>query len=219
MVYLVSTKKVNGENGGYMNDKFFDLKKEKQDRMINAALKVFAGNGYEHASTDEIVKEAGISKGLLFHYFISKIGLYTFVYDYSVKYLLLELTTGVDKEETDFFRLTRQIKNCELQVMRTYPCLIRFLSESSREQSSEALAATREKRVYLGEQYDRLLEKAEDTSLRDGISMDQLRKMVQLTLDGLMTEAFFEGSFQPEHYMEDAMGYLRLLEKLCVREA
>ena len=25
-----------------MNEKFFDLKKEKQDRMINAALKVFA---------------------------------------------------------------------------------------------------------------------------------------------------------------------------------
>jgi len=44
-----------------MNEKFFDLKKEKQDRMINAALKVFAMNGYEHASTDEIVKEAGIS--------------------------------------------------------------------------------------------------------------------------------------------------------------
>ena len=219
MIYLVSTRKVNGENGGYMNDKFFDLKKEKQDRMINAALKVFAGNGYEHASTDEIVKEAGISKGLLFHYFISKIGLYTFVYDYSVKYLLLELNTGVDKEETDFFKLTRQIKNCELQVMRTYPYLIRFLSESGREQNSEALEATREKRVYLGKQYDRLLERTENTSLRDGISMDQLKKMVQLTLDGLMAEAFFEGSFQPECYMEDALGYLLLLERLCVREA
>ena len=67
-----------------MNEKFFDLKKEKQDRMINAALKVFALKGYEHASTDDIVKEAGISKGLLFHYFISKLGLYSFIYDYSV---------------------------------------------------------------------------------------------------------------------------------------
>ena len=46
-----------------------NLKKEKQDRMINAALKVFAMNGYQKASTDDIVKEAGISKGLLFHYF------------------------------------------------------------------------------------------------------------------------------------------------------
>ena len=52
-----------------MNDKFFDLKQEKQDRMINASLKIFSRGGYRHASTDEIVKEAGISKGLLFHYF------------------------------------------------------------------------------------------------------------------------------------------------------
>ena len=46
-----------------MNEKFFDLKREKQDRMINAGLKVFAKYGYRHATTDDIVKEAGISKG------------------------------------------------------------------------------------------------------------------------------------------------------------
>ena len=56
-----------------MNEKFFDLKKEKQDRMINAALKAFALSGYRHASTDDIVREAAISKGLLFHYFESKL--------------------------------------------------------------------------------------------------------------------------------------------------
>ena len=43
-----------------MNSKFFDLKKEKQDRMINGALKVFAMQGYRHASTDEIVKERSL---------------------------------------------------------------------------------------------------------------------------------------------------------------
>lgn len=51
-----------------MNDKFFDVKKEKQDRIINASLKMFALNGYRHASTDDMVREAAISKGLLFHY-------------------------------------------------------------------------------------------------------------------------------------------------------
>lgn len=58
-----------------MNDKFWDLKKAKQDKMINGALKIFARNGFRHASTDEIVAEASISKGLLFHYFYSKAGL------------------------------------------------------------------------------------------------------------------------------------------------
>ena len=37
-----------------MNEKFFDLNREKQDRMINAALRIFAQNGYRHASTDVI---------------------------------------------------------------------------------------------------------------------------------------------------------------------
>ena len=112
-----------------MNDKFFDLKKEKQDRMINAALKVFALKGYEHASTDDIVKEASISKGLLFHYFISKLGLYTFIYDYSVKYVMLELSTGVDKNETDYFNLCKQVKQAQVQVMNTYPYMVHFLNE------------------------------------------------------------------------------------------
>ena len=65
-----------------MNEKFFDLKREKQDRMINAGLKVFAKSGYRHATTDDIVKEAGISKGLLFHYFTNKVGVYVFLMDY-----------------------------------------------------------------------------------------------------------------------------------------
>ena len=41
-----------------MNPKFFDVKKEKQDAIINACLKVFAENGYKKASTDVIVKTA-----------------------------------------------------------------------------------------------------------------------------------------------------------------
>ena len=91
-----------------MNPKFFDVKKEKQDAIINAALMVFAENGYRKASTDVMVKEAGISKGLLFHYFTSKQGLYDFIVDYSTKYMILELTRTVKKSEKDLFSLMLQ---------------------------------------------------------------------------------------------------------------
>ena len=97
-----------GTGAGYMNSKFFDLKKEKQDRMINAALKIFALQGYRHASTDDIVREASISKGLLFHYFGSKLGVYQFIYDYSVRYMNLELRSAVDPGERDLFEVVRQ---------------------------------------------------------------------------------------------------------------
>ena len=104
-----------------MNDKFFDLKQEKQNRIINAALKVFARNRYRHASTDEIVKEAGISKGLIFHYFESKAGLYEFLFEYSARFMLLELSREVDGAQTDFFELVRQMERARMQVMKLYP--------------------------------------------------------------------------------------------------
>ena len=118
-----------------MNEKFFDLKQEKQDKMINAALKIFAKNGYKHASTDEIVAEASISKGLLFHYFGSKQGLYDFLYDYSVRFLMLETKSLVPETETDYFRIMKLLEQAKMQVGKNYPYLkmvligMRFLTQ------------------------------------------------------------------------------------------
>lgn len=204
-------------NEGNMNDKFFDLKKEKQDRMINAALKVFAMNGYGHASTDEIVKEAGISKGLLFHYFISKLGLYSFVYDYSVRYLLLELATGVDREEKDFFRLVNQIKQSQVQVMKNYPYMLQFLNRSRGEDATEALVGTEDKRGILPEKYQEIMDRADLTCFREGVDPQRLIKVIGYIADGLMTERFREGAFQPEIYYREIKSYLDMLKRLTCR--
>ena len=72
-----------------MNEKFFTLSPEKQARITNAALEVFARNDYKHASTDDIAAKAGISKGLLFYYFRNKQSLYLYLYDYALEQVLL----------------------------------------------------------------------------------------------------------------------------------
>ena len=201
-----------------MNEKFFDLKKEKQDRMINAALKIFALKGYEHASTDDIVREAGISKGLLFHYFISKIGLYAFVYDYSVKYMMLEYSTGISREETDYFELLFQMKNCELQVMRNYPYMLQFLNESKKEDVSEALVATEEKRGVLPSHFNQIMQRADLHKFRPEVDIEKLTKIIELTVGGLMTEQFVNEAFQPELFVKEIQGYLSMLKKLSYQE-
>lgn len=200
-----------------MNEKFFDLKKEKQDRMINAALKVFAENGYGHASTDEIVREAAISKGLLFHYFISKLGLYAFVYDYSVRYMVLELSSGVSKEETDFFELIDQIKQSQLQVMKNYPHMLHFLNKSRYEDVSEALVETEEKRSILPQWYGQTMERADHSGFRDGVDVPKLLKLIEYTSDGLMNERFADESFQPEIYYDEMKQYLVMLKNLTCK--
>ena len=60
------------------------MEPEKRERIINAAINEFTKKGYRNASTNEIVKEAGISKGLIFHYFKNKKQLYLFLYDYLI---------------------------------------------------------------------------------------------------------------------------------------
>ncbi len=55
-----------------INEKFYELEKEKQDKIINAAIEVFAKNDYKNVVTEEITYKAGISKGLLFYYFKNK---------------------------------------------------------------------------------------------------------------------------------------------------
>ena len=55
-----------------MNEKFYKLSAEKQQRIINAAYKAFSQNAYKKAPMSEIADEGGISKALLFHYFTNK---------------------------------------------------------------------------------------------------------------------------------------------------
>lgn len=186
--------------------------------MINAALKVFAQNGYKHASTDDIVKEASISKGLLFHYFISKVGLYEFVYDYSVRYMMLELSTGVSKGETDYFELIRQIWQAKLQVMHNYPYMLMFLNQSKKEDVSEALMVTEDKRGVLSHQMNQIMRRADFTKFKKEADVDKLTGMISFTLNGLMTEQFYSGCFQPELFGEEIKVYLEMIKKLAYIE-
>lgn len=201
-----------------MNGKFFDLQKEKQDRMINAALKVFALHGYRHASTDDIVREAAISKGLLFHYFGSKIGVYTFIYEYSVRYMTLELNTTVDRKCTDMFTLMKQIECARMHAMRGYPYMQQFLNRSMAEDVSEALLAIEEKRNILTDAYESIYNQMDFSTLPMEVDGEKLRKMLEFTIKGLMTERFQDASFQPEMLYEEIVDYLDMMRRIVCNE-
>lgn len=200
-----------------MNDKFFELKKEKQDRMINAALKVFALQGYKHASTDDIVKEAGISKGLLFHYFESKLGAYEFIYEYSVRYMVLELGTMVSKSETNLFEVMKQIEFARMNAMREYPYMQQFLNRAMSEDVGEVLLATEEKRSILESEYEKIKAQIRFTGFPTGVDGRKLQKMMDFTIKGLLTERFMENSFQPEMFYEEVVEYLDMMKALAAK--
>lgn len=196
-----------------MNEKFFDLKKEKQDRMINAALKVFALHGYQHASTDDMVAEAHISKGLLFHYFGNKLGLYTFLYDYSVRFMLLELS-GCAGGEEDFFELMRRMESAKCKVLKNYPYMQEFLDSIRYENVKEALLATEEKRGVLEETREEILNKADNSRFRSEVDVTRLKQIIDYTVKGMLSESLRNESFHPDIMNEEINAYLLMLKKM-----
>lgn len=197
-----------------MNAKFFDLKQDKQDRMINAALKIFALNGYTHASTDEIVKEAHISKGLLFHYFESKIGAYAFVYDYSARYMALEFSTAVDPSETSYMVIRKQMEAARMQTLKNYPYMQLFLSRCDKETCPEALLAIESQKHAYENSVGTFLARADMNELKEIPNSFRYLKMLDSTLDCLMEEKFRENSFNADDYFNEALEYMSITDKL-----
>ena len=48
---------------------------EKQEKILNKALELFAENGFDATSTSKVAKAAGVSEGLVFKHFKNKEGL------------------------------------------------------------------------------------------------------------------------------------------------
>lgn len=196
-----------------MNEKFFDLKKEKQDRFIHAALKIFAENGYKRASTDEIVREAGISKGLLFHYFGSKQGLYEFVYTYSTKYVMMEYGRCIGQQEMGFFELQMGIIEAQSHVMHTYPYMNIFLTQAFREKDREIVDLVAESMDQYSAFLSKIYAKADVRNFKEGVDPSMVLRMCLFIADGVLIDQFRGQKIDADKYFEENVAYLHLMRE------
>ncbi len=197
-----------------MNEKFFDLKKEKQDRMINAALKAFAIEGYQHGSTDDIVRDAGVSKGLLFHYFTSKLGLYSFLYDYSVRFFMLEVDSEIDRNESDFYTLYSQFVQAQANSMRQYPYLQLFLHSAETEIDQEAAVAIMERKAVLHNMYTGIMKKGDISRFVEGADYEKIGHLLDYMIWGILSDKKAEMEVLSNYFLEETMRYIEMMRKL-----
>ena len=207
--------KNQGKGGAALNEKFWDLNKTKQNSMINGALKVFSRDGFRHASTDEIVAEAGISKGLLFHYFCSKSGIYEFLAEYSARFALVELDSGISKAgPLSFFELQRKITESECAVMRRYPCLYLFLeraeSDSSFENFEDVLSGT----SLYRERRSSVLEKSVLPETLPSEDAGRISRLLDLARKDAALRILKNGSFDPERFAAEINDLIHFFEKI-----
>jgi AcrR family transcriptional regulator len=71
--------------------------KNKRERILVAALRLFNKEGFEKTATAKISKEAGVATGLLFHYFPSKEELIGAVYLHCKDSMMEAMLKGFDR--------------------------------------------------------------------------------------------------------------------------
>lgn len=111
--------------------KFEKLPTKKKELIITKGIEVFSEFSFIDARTDLIVKEAGISKGLLFYYFGSKKNFYLYLLNYAVD--LLTQNVGSAKEQTDFYEIIFEIMDMKYRLITGYPKETKFLNMASKE--------------------------------------------------------------------------------------
>ncbi|MDF2616281.1 MAG: TetR family transcriptional regulator [Sedimentibacter sp.] len=163
-------------------NKFYTLEPEKQTRIINAALKEFAKNGYESASTNEIIKDADISKGSLFNYFKSKKELYFYLIDY-VAEIIENMYDEIDLNETDFFERIKDVGIIKFNIMKKVPQAFDFINALGKEQSADVISEIKSKSTIIIENgMTRIYKNIDFSKFRDDIDIDKTLNIINWTM-------------------------------------
>lgn len=165
--------------------KFNNLKPEKQKQIINAAIKEFVRNGFEKASTNEIVKRANISKGSLFNYFNSKKDLYLYLIEYSSK-AIVNLNEEIDLSETDLFKRIERVALQKFYVQQKYPQAFEFLASTKQEESVEVkdIIKQRLNPIY-NQAINKLYKDIDYSKFREGVDIEKAIEILNWTMFGV----------------------------------
>lgn len=176
-----------------MSIKLLDLEPKRRDAILNAALKEFALQGYDNASTNMIAKNAGISKALMFHYVSSKQELFLVVYDYFSELLKREYFELMDYGEKDIFERLRKSYLLQLKLSEKYPWVLEFgrLSHvtNSSEVNSELEIRTRKNQENC---YPKLFDGIDESKFRKGLDIEKCKQFIFWSNIGFANEVLEE---------------------------
>lgn len=140
-----------------------ERRRSRYDAILDAARQAFTEKGFEQVSIAQIAKRAGISDGLVYHYFRDKRDLLFHVLKAFYERIMLDLEDTVTRESTFEARLEALIRaHLEVFVADTDLCRL-FISEVRVASDYQGSAIQELNRAYTS-----ILIKIVDDAVRDG---------------------------------------------------
>lgn len=171
-----------------MENYFAKLDKEKQQAIINAALSEFAANKYEQASTNRIVQQAGIGKGMLFHYFNSKQELYYYLVEYSLVFVKTEYVDKLDAGETDFIKKCSEAAELKMRAIRKNPHVFAFAGSIYLNKVELPPELAERVAGLMAETQSKLYQNIDTTLFRNDVEPATVMKLIQWSMEGIQNE-------------------------------
>ena len=140
------------------------VRQEKRDRIIDAAVDVFADKGFRAARISDIARAAGVADGTIYLYFDNKDELLITIFEEKMGELLerLHVALSVGGSATDRMRVYARF---HFEQLRTYPALAQVLQVELR-QSTRFFTDYRPVRLweYLG-LFEELIKEGQERGL------------------------------------------------------
>ena len=187
------------------------LEPQRRDVLLNAALKEFVTKGYDEASTNIIAKEAGISKGLMFHYVNSKKDLFFFVYDYFTDMMDREYFGLMNYNEKDILERLRQSYLLQLELIRKHPWIFELNKLSNAVYPDEIKKELEKKSVDKQMPcIEQMFESIDESKFRDDLDINKCKQFILWSNIGF-TNQILEDARNSEY---DKLDYDSIVKKL-----
>ena len=202
------------------------LEPEKRDRIINTALEEFAQKGYKNGSTNEIVKKADISKGLLFHYFGNKKSLFLFLYEYSWDILSKDFFSKINTDETDIIKRLRQIAQLKIELIQIHPDLSAFLITATLDDSAEIKTELENKyKNNFQDSMKKIYEGIDTSGFREGLDIQRVMEIIAWIAQGfnnrevelLKRDPNYRANYDINAVMSKLDGYVELFRNVIYK--
>ncbi|MCF7927092.1 MAG: TetR/AcrR family transcriptional regulator [Candidatus Izimaplasma sp.] len=161
----------------------------RKSKILEASFNEFSKKGYKKASTNQIVRSAGVSKGLLFHYYGNKKQLYLTVYSKVLDYIFNHIVETVNFADQDLLSRLEDATYAYIEIFRSNEKLSNLLANNRLVTDDQILKKTRiDVEQYQSKAFRKLFQKIDYFLFNERIDVNNSLDVIKWTITRVIND-------------------------------
>ncbi|QWB99692.1 TetR/AcrR family transcriptional regulator [Mycoplasmatota bacterium] len=158
---------------------FFNLKEEKSNKIIQAAVDEFSSKPYELVNLSDIIKKAEIPRGSFYQYFEDKKDIYLYLIDQIKKTKMDYLSKSMLNQDTPFLKLVEELYDSGIHFAINHPKFVLIMDKLIKNKNEIYDQMMKNNKNFAIDYYSKLINKDKAKGLiRDDIHTLTLAKII-----------------------------------------